>query len=395
MVAVVRGATAFEISSGVCVDRQRQVLMHVEQHGPISRSELVQVATDSLCPVGHELKWASLTNSLLDLRSDKTVSLSRDGDEWLIEHGRPTPDWSGFAAPGGLPLREWQERALHSWCSHGRQGVVQAVTGTGKSRVGVEAIKEALAHDFSVVVVVPTIDLVEQWIRTLNVAKVVGVGASADGRRATFTTHRVVVGTVQSLYLAPPSRHDGKVLVVADECHRYGAEQWGKVLDPTYRRRLGLTATFERNDDGIKGLLEYFGGTPVFEIGFREAIDQKVVAHYDVKLLGVDLTQAERADYDEADELLRDSRNRLLSAGFPDEPFGAFLHEVQKTAEHDDDPTIEDAARRYLKAFSRRIDIMTGAQAKLDAVQRLAPMVDDSHGALLFHESCRRGRRHR
>lgn len=89
--------------------------------------------------------------------------------------------------------------ALSAWSDHGRHGVIQAVTGTVKSRVGIEAVREALAHDFSVVVAVPTVDLVDQWVRGLRENGVTNVGTLADGQKATFRTHSVVVGTVQSL----------------------------------------------------------------------------------------------------------------------------------------------------------------------------------------------------
>lgn len=367
-----------------CADRQRQVLKAVEDRGRVSRPQLHELVEGSNCAVNHHLHWASLTSGFLEQGDDGMVSLGRAGEGWLIDNGKPSSDWSKEALACGLPaLRDWQDRALRAWSGHARCGVVQAVTGTGKSRLGIEAIREALRDDFSSVVVVPTVDLVEQWSRALSRAKI-DHGVTGDGKVASFTTHRVIIGTVQSLYLAPPQRGDGKVLIVADECHRYGATQWGRVLDPSYRRRLGLTATFERNDDGIARLLDYFGGTPVFEIGFRQAIAENVVAHYDVELVGIDLDAQERMEYDEAEEMLRDARLRLVAAGLPTEPFGEFLYEVQKAADYDEDPTIEDAARRYLKAFSRRIDVMTGARAKIDMAQRLAPAIGQSWGALLF-----------
>jgi superfamily II DNA or RNA helicase len=367
-----------------CRDRTRQLLVLLEEKGATPRHELTELMGSTQCSMGHDLHWVSLISGLLHLDAQGAVTIGRPGIEWLDEYGRPGPAWDENIATGSKPLREWQVAALSAWSDHGRHGVIQAVTGTGKSRVGVEAIREALAHDFSVVVAVPTVDLVDQWVRGLRENGVTDVGTLADGQKATFRTHSVVVGTVQSLLLAPPERADGKVLLVADECHRYGACEWRRVLHPTYRRRLGLTATFERNDDGIHDLLRYFGGRPVYEIGFPQAIAEGVVAHYDVKLLGVSLTVPERAAYTEADEMLRDARMSLLSAGFPSEPFGAILYAVQEAAKDDSDPTVEDVARRYLKAFSTRVDIMTGSRAKLEAATTLAPKVQSSNGAILF-----------
>nr|WP_269813638.1 DEAD/DEAH box helicase family protein [Ornithinimicrobium sediminis] len=253
-------------------------------------------------------------------------------------------------------MRAWQVEALDAWAAHGRHGVVEAVTGTGKSRVGVEATREAIADGYSVVIVVPTVDLTRQWEKTLSAHGIKGVGLIGHGQRSSFDTCSVLVGTVQSLYLSPPTRPDGRVLLIADECHRYGAGQWRTILHDTYRRRLGLTATFERNDDGIEVLLTYFGGGSVYTIGFARAIADRVVAPYDVKLLGVRLTRAERVKYDEADQLAKDCRAQLLSAGFPADPFGAFMHEVHAAVREDEDPTITEVARRYLKAFSDRIE---------------------------------------
>ena len=365
-----------------CSDRLRQLLIHVDESSGIPQGDLLEAIADTSCPVGHELHVHVAASHLV--QDGPRLKLSPAGQSWLIDHGKPPVDWSA-AGPASAPsLRSWQGEALDAWAHHGRQGVVEAVTGTGKSRVGVEAVREALDDDFDVVVVAPTTALVEQWVRTLLNAGITRVLTTLEGTRPTWLRHRVIVGTVQSLYQSPPQRADGKVLIVADECHRYGAAEWSRVLDAGYRRRLGLTATFERNDEGLALLQRYLGGGPVYRIGFPEAIRTNVVARYDVKMLGVDLTAVERLDYDDAEERVRDARVKLLAADFPAEPFGAFMTEVQRAAEGDADPTIEDVARQYLKAFSDRVDVMAGASGKSEAMEVLAPAVGASRGALVF-----------
>jgi superfamily II DNA or RNA helicase len=234
--------------------------------------------------------------------------------------------------------------------------------------VGIEAIREALADDYAAIVVVPTVDLVEQWVRALRRHEIPRVGALRNGRKTSFREADVIVGTVQSLYAAPPTKPDGRVLLVADECHRYGSEQWKHALDASYRRRLGLTATFERTDDGINDLLTYFGNTPVYSIGFERAIADGVVAPYNVQLRSVELTPTERRQYGRADETVKDCRMKLVTRGFTAEPFGAFMREVQDATKDRDDFTSHDLAVRYLKAFSERADILASAQGKEDAV---------------------------
>ena len=43
-----------------------------------------------------------------------------------------------------LPLREWQKEALAAWEKNSNIGVIEAVTGSGKSLVGILAAARAL-----------------------------------------------------------------------------------------------------------------------------------------------------------------------------------------------------------------------------------------------------------
>ena len=158
----------------------------------------------------------------------------------------------------------------------------------------------------------------------------------------------------------------------------------GPSAAPVLPSRLGLTATFERNDDGIEACSST-SGAPSVRDRLPRGDRRGVVARYDVRLLGVELTPGERSEYEEASEMLRDARMRLLAADFPAEPFGAFLYEVQKAADYDEDPTIEDAARRYLKGFAKRIEVMTSAIGQAGRRAALGQgWSEASSGALLF-----------
>ncbi|WP_256842150.1 DEAD/DEAH box helicase [Ornithinimicrobium cryptoxanthini] len=367
------------IGTKVCRQRLLEVLTFTDEEGPVVPNAVFRLVAESSCSQGHELQLAAV-NEMLEVDERGWLRLNSVGQGLLLGSGHPAPDWRA-AGPADRALRDWQAEALERWAGHGRVGVIEAVTGAGKSRVGVEAIREALDHDYSAVVVVPTVELVQQWIRAL---KGHGLKDVAPYTRGVRHVERIVVGTVQSMYLNPPTRADGKTLLVADECHRYGAGQWRNVLHHSYRRRLGLTATFERNDDGLEALLHYFGGGPLYRIGFDRAIADGVVASYDVKLLPVELTGYERHRYDEVAKTLGEARMQLLAADLPAEPFGTFLFEVKAAAGDEADPTISDVARRYLKAFSERVDILSSATAKVAAVRQLLPLINASKGSLLF-----------
>ena len=66
-------------------------------------------------------------------------------------------------------------------------------------------------------------------------------------------------------------------LLIADEVHHYGADQYALALEDTFEERLGLTATYEREDNGIPRHL-----TPYFSPQIRNfAGDSEVVAGCD------------------------------------------------------------------------------------------------------------------
>ena len=71
----------------------------------------------------------------------------------------PTPDLST-----SIDLRPYQQEALDRWLTDYR-GVVVLPTGAGKTYVGMQAIARVNAPTF---VVVPTLDLVDQWIDELD-----------------------------------------------------------------------------------------------------------------------------------------------------------------------------------------------------------------------------------
>src|SRR3954451_7622898 len=67
-------------------------------------------------------------------------------------------------------LYRWQLDALVSWLRCGRRGVVEAVTGSGKTDVAIAAAVDALRRGRFVLVVVPSRVLMEQWHRRLEAA---------------------------------------------------------------------------------------------------------------------------------------------------------------------------------------------------------------------------------
>ena len=68
-------------------------------------------------------------------------------------------------------LYPWQEECLSRWMANRGRGMVQAVTGSGKTRLALEAavrLEEALGQKLFVKIVVPTGSLLRQWNQALR-----------------------------------------------------------------------------------------------------------------------------------------------------------------------------------------------------------------------------------
>ncbi|MET0895411.1 MAG: DEAD/DEAH box helicase family protein, partial [Acidimicrobiia bacterium] len=288
-------------------------------------------------------------------------------------------------------LYRWQLDALISWLRCGRRGVIEAVTGSGKTDVAIAAAGDALRRDQFVLVVVPSRVLMEQWHGRLTAALPgVRIGRLGDSGKDGSADCDVLVATRHSAASAKPIPPKGKGgLLIADECHGLGGGTLRKAMLPQYEERLGLTATLERSDDAVaKLLVPYFGGI-CHRYGFEQAIADGVCAPPRVAFVGVELTVDERNEYVATESRLVGARNHLRQIrGMPLEPFGDFLAAVAHLAERDAGADGR-AARDYLDAFSKRRDIVAQSSGKYELLGALAPAIRDAHGALVFTETVR------
>ena len=112
-----------------------------------------------------------------------------------------------------LELHAWQKRALKAWKQCECHGIVEAVTGSGKSRMAIAAAAEILQDGGKIAIVVPSKELMRQWQEevtthiknTLNFRPTIGM--LGDGNEATLQTYDIVIATAQSgsrHYLNPP-----------------------------------------------------------------------------------------------------------------------------------------------------------------------------------------------
>ncbi len=298
---------------------------------------------------------------------------------------QPTP------RPDQRDLYRWQLDALVSWLRCGRRGVIEAVTGSGKTDVAIAAAADAVRRGRFVLVVVPSRVLMEQWHGRLTSA----LPDAVIGRLGDSGTDRpvdcdVLVTTRHSAAAHRPLPPDGRGgLLIADECHGLGGGILRRALLPQYEERLGLTATLERSDDAVTDLLlPYFGGI-CHRYGFEDAIADGVCARPRVAFVGVALSVEERDEYIATEQQLVQARHHLRQVrGMPLDPFGAFIAAVGHLADKDAGADGK-AARDYLDAFSKRRRIVAQSSGKYELLGRFAPAIRAADGALLFTETVR------
>lgn len=343
----------------------------------------------------------SSINSELYRRTDTFVHDGGQPPRWSLRtatktsnsSSRPRPRPTRSAAPSRrhhaqlhADLYPWQQRALDCWRAANHRGVIEAVTGAGKTRVGLAAIADALDSSMRVLVVVPTTVLLDQWRQQIHKHLGLQAGALGGGHKARLADHQVVVAMVHSASrierLLPVSAGG---LIVCDEVHRYGATTFARVLQEPFVRRLGLTATFERNDDGLDDhLLPYFGGV-TYSLTYRKALDEQVIAPFRVAIVRVDLDAEEQDRYEETHREAQAARMKLIwEYGLPEEPFGEFMAEVALLAGGPRKDPATKLARRFLSSFTETRRILGETSRKLDVLSHLDPAILASHGTLIF-----------
>jgi superfamily II DNA or RNA helicase len=191
-----------------------------------------------------------------------------------------------------LVLRDYQQNALDRWVKAGKRGCVVLPTGSGKTVIGVKAIEIVNAASL---IIVPTIDLMDQWTSILSKyfrdIMIGNLGGGADDIQA------ITVSTYDSAYIRAAGLGNKFALVIFDELHHLGAPGYRSIAEQFASPfRLGLTATIEREDNLHKEFPKLVGGI-VFEAYSRDLARNKHLASYEIERRQIDMTVEETEEY--------------------------------------------------------------------------------------------------
>jgi len=253
-----------------------------------------------------------------------------------------------------IKLHQFQQEALRFWFASGSRGVIVLPPGSGKTIIAMKAMERLQEPTL---IVVPTLPLLDQWARRLWDYFRVDIGILGGGKKE---IRGITVSTYDSAYLRAEELGNRFPFVIFDECHHLAAEGYSQIGEMlASEHRMGLTATFEREDGAHVRLLSLIGGI-VYKMKPTE-LAGKQLAHFEVVKIPVKLKQEEREAYE---KLMSEYRKSLAKAGIRLERLEDFKKLVMRSG-------ISEEARKALIARNKARKIAINSASKLDALEEI------------------------
>ena len=196
-----------------------EVVATVLAEGPASVPDVVSAVRRA---GGHGVSRAAIERTLAaDGRFEVEGAADPRRPRWQLAPPEPADAPDGGdpgrtrAALDSLALRDWQVEAFAAWSAAGCRGVVEAVTGTGKTRLAIAVLRTVLHRGGRGLVIVPTLELLEQWVRELRAALPdARLGRLGGGHGDDLFACDVVVATPHSAAAVPVDLPPGTIGVL-------------------------------------------------------------------------------------------------------------------------------------------------------------------------------------
>ena len=208
-------------------------------------------------------------------------------------------------------LREWQEGALERWRANNCYGIVEVVTGGGKTVFALACVRDLKPP--TTLIVVPTTALLEQWwaeVATFFNLSLDEVNIITGSRPVVSGTVNVAVLNTAAKLVQRGVRQE--CFLVVDECHKAASAQFRSVLDVPKMAALGLSATPERPyDDGLTEVLIPALGSVIYSYSYREALRDGVIVPFEVRNVLFDLEEERMEEYDKLTKAIARKAGKL------------------------------------------------------------------------------------
>ncbi|HKL58413.1 MAG TPA: DEAD/DEAH box helicase [Sphaerochaeta sp.] len=307
-----------------------------------------------------------------------------------------------------LKLYPWQKECLQAWQQNQSRGIIQVVTGGGKTILALSAaqrLQESLEGKLQVKIIVPKQFMVAQWTASLlDYKETFGIekgeignysGLNKDNPNKRYMIYVINSARYKlSVHIAENLKRGEPVLIIADECHHYASAENRKIfdfmtlLDQKKNQQyfsLGLSATPQT--EGFNTILVPALGPLFYSYGFSEAIKAKVINTCVLFNLGLYLNGEEAGEYDDLTDKISALLNLLMKkcpmfVGIPKTRLIPFLKNLAK------DITTPNGkrARSLLFYLFKRKDLVYQAEARVTAAIALVAKLDNKAKIIIFGE---------
>jgi len=307
----------------------------------------------------------------------------RDVLEYLAESKLQVQDDVPMLPPleqlrSNVALRDYQNEALNNWCKALYRGVLVLPTAAGKTFIALKAIQQLKVQTL---IVVPTLDLIDQWKKRVKECLNLEAGVVGGGEN---TLRMVTVTTYDSAYIHAEQLGNKFRLIIFDEVHHLASTGYIQIAEMyTAPYRMGLTATYERSDQR-HSLLSQLVGDPVYSVGVEEIAGH--LSPYTYEKISVELTPQEQQTYESQMKIFRSflQQRRITLRSAAD-----FQKFVMTTGR---DPR----AREALLARNKAVKVAVNSEAKLtvlaqqlEAYRKEKILIFTLHNDLVYRISLR------
>lgn len=305
-------------------------------------------------------------------------------------------------------LYPWQEQCLKEWRKHKFHGIVNVVTGAGKTYLALAAVKQLAELEgmsrLRVKIVVPTASLLTQWTSAIldffdgSVSRK-DIGLYYSGRRDA-SDHLFVIYVINSArysaarHILEDLRKGYAVFLIADECHRYTGSENQKIFEflpfaeacPGKYASLGLSATpgLDRPDNA--SVLVPALGPEIFRYGFKAAEEEETLCPYAAFHIALSFDAEELEEYEglsfRMSKIFRALRTRypILRELKGSQFFVTLCNMVNENGKY------ASLARQYLQASYKRKHLTSDAKSRILCVLKLISLLDRSAKIIIFGE---------
>jgi superfamily II DNA or RNA helicase len=326
--------------------------------------------------------------------------------------------------PTSFRLYAWQKECLPLWLREGR-GTIKVATGGGKTAFALYAaqkLQNTREPDLRLVVVVPTIPLMNQWYDEVMQGN---LPSSAIGRMgggyspAEISEVRILICVLNSARDKLPDlvAREGwanRLLLVVDECHRSSAEQARRIFDAHPQYALGLSATPEKDtgagsyncsdtaiDDALgiqdqesetltsddvydESVVGQALGPIIYDFSLKDALEANLLTQFEIWHIGLSLSQGESDSYEELSREISNLRKSLLPQHRSSKLKLAFIPWVQALVKRND-----PEANSFNKLTRHRKLLLYKAKARTDIALGILieELADPLARCIIFHES--------